>query len=98
MLSPWPNELGSESEGQDPFQHPRKGRTAMDPNSYPFLQAHQAEHAIRLRRSERRRDAEQAYEVPAYPSHLRRMAAELGDLEMFRHPCQPFPHRTHERR
>ena len=32
----------------------------MDPKSYPFLLAHQAEHQIRLRQSERRRDAEQA--------------------------------------
>ena len=59
-MSPWSSELGSEWEGAKSFQQSRKGRTAMDTNSQTLFAVRQAEHHIRLRESQRRRDAEQA--------------------------------------
>ena len=70
-MSPWSSELGSEREGAKPFQQSRKGRTAMDTNSQTLFFVRQAEHHIRLRESQRIRDAEQAAaSQPARPRTL----------------------------
>ena len=60
MMSPWSSELGSEREGAKALPEITKGRIAMDTNSQTLFTVRQAEHHIRLRESQRIRDAEQA--------------------------------------
>jgi len=55
-----------------PFQKSRKGRIAMDTNSQTLFTVRQAEHHIRLRESQRIRDAEQA--VGTQPTRLRALS------------------------